>query len=365
MKIVTVIGARPQFIKAAALSRAIAESNGGIQEVIIHTGQHFDENMSEVFFKEMNIPKPDYNLNVGGLSHGAMTGRMIEKIEEVLKKEDPDYLLVYGDTNSTLAGAIAAKKLLISVIHVEAGMRSFNNDMPEEINRILTDRISQLLFCSTTSAIENLRLEGFEKFPCHFELVGDIMEDVAIYYSERIKKEQTPKRKLDFGEYCLATVHRAENTDNPERLSAIMDAFNELSDQIKIVVPLHPRTRNILAQNKIKTDFTIIDPVGYLEMVDLISNCRLVLTDSGGLQKESYFFDKYCITLRDETEWVELVENGYNRIVGANKDLIIQAARELLNTKFIKKDNLYGGGVAAKKILDGIRADFSLKEKKK
>ena len=336
MKIITILGARPQFIKASAVSREISKYKE-IEEIIIHTGQHFDKNMSDVFFEEMSIPKPDYNLNINSLSQGAMTGRMIEEIEKVLLKEKPDVIMVYGDTNSTIAGALAAKKLHIKVIHIEAGLRSFNNNMPEEINRILTDRISDYLFCPTDIAVKNLKKEGFDNLDCKVIKCGDVMQDVAIYYDNFAKK-------LDLNlpsEFILTTIHRAENTDDINRLKNIIDALNEISKEIKIVCPIHPRTRNIIADNNIDVDFIIIEPVSYLEIVYLLKNCKLVMTDSGGLQKEAYFFKKLCLTLRDETEWLELVTNGFNKLVGANSKSIISGFEEFKSKKVDFNIDLY------------------------
>lgn len=301
MKIATIIGARPQFVKAAAVSRVIKNTES-VEEIIIHTGQHYDVNMSDVFFEEMDIPKPDYNLNINGMGHGAMTGQMLEKIEEVLLSEKPDWVLVYGDTNSTLAGALAAKKLHIKVAHVEAGLRSFNMNMPEEINRILTDRISDVLFCPTSTAVDNLKKEGYENIDTKIINVGDVMLDVALFYKERATK---PKDSLP-EQFVLCTVHRAENTDDVDRLKSIFESLEIISKTTPVVLPLHPRTKSKLIS--IDYDFDnskikFINPVGYFEMIWLLQNCSFVMTDSGGLQKEAFFFKKQCITLRDETEW--------------------------------------------------------------
>lgn len=351
-KIITIVGARPQFVKAAVVSRAIA-SDGRMCETIVHTGQHFDANMSEVFFSEMAIPKPHYNLNISSLSHGAMTGRMLEKIEEVLLQEKPDFVLVYGDTNSTLAGALAAKKLHIKVAHVEAGLRSFNMDMPEEINRILTDRISDLLFCPTDTAIRNLKREGFDNIDCKIVENGDVMQDAALFYATKAKKPDfdIPAR------FALCTVHRAENTDDPNRLQAIFTALEKISEEYPVVLPLHPRTKAKLAD--IHYDFThtkihFINPVGYLEMVYLLKNCQFVLTDSGGLQKEAYFFRRNCVTLRDETEWIELIMNGFNILAGANTETILKAANEMAVKKNDFSVNLYGNGNAGEIIVQNL-----------
>lgn len=351
MKITTIIGARPQFIKAAVVSRVIKEKSD-ITEVIVHTGQHFDDNMSDIFFEEMGIPKPSYNLNINGLSHGSMTGQMLEKIEEVLLKEKPDWALVYGDTNSTLAGALAAKKLHIKVAHVEAGLRSFNMKMPEEINRILTDRISDILFCPTENAVKNLYREGYKNINCKIENVGDVMQDAAIFYSNRSKK---PSMNIP-EKFVLCTVHRAENTDNSQALKNIFDALEEIATETPVLLPLHPRTRNKLNDmnyNFYASPITFIEPVGYLEMVWLLQNCELVMTDSGGLQKEAYFFKKLCLTLREETEWVELVENGYNTICGNDKEYIISSYKRSQQYKNFK-NQLFGDGKAGEKVVNSL-----------
>lgn len=351
MKLLTIIGARPQFVKAAALSREI-KKHPELHEVIVHTGQHFDANMSDIFFDEMDIPKPDYHLNINGLSHGAMTGQMMEKIETVLITEKPDVVLVYGDTNSTIAGALAAKKLHIKVAHVEAGLRSFNMQMPEEINRILTDRISDWLFCPTDAAIQNLVREGFENIDAKIIKVGDVMEDAAIYYAEKASEKSTiiSQLNLQHTQFVLATIHRAENTDNLLHLKNIISALNDINMLHPVIVPLHPRTKKIIAQQALVTHFTIIDPVGYFDMITLLQNCSLVITDSGGLQKEAFFFQKYCITTREQTEWVELIENGYNFIAGTDTNKIVALAKDRLNKPFPPVKNLYGNGKACENI---------------
>ena len=352
MKIITVVGARPQFVKAATVSRAILDHNKAnpsniIEELIVHTGQHYDANMSDVFFEEMDIPKPAYSLGVGGGNHGAMTGRQLEKIEEVLLKEKPDYVLVYGDTNSTLAGALAAAKLHIPVVHVEAGLRSFNMQMPEEINRILTDQISNLLFCPTETAIANLKNEGFDSKNCQFINVGDVMYDAALYYSSKSRKPTTVNLDKDF---ALVTIHRADNTENIERLSSIVDALNEINETTPVICPIHPRTKELILNLVVKPKFMLIDPVSYFEIIWLLENCSVVITDSGGLQKEAYFFKKPCITMRDQTEWVELIEAGVNRLVGSCKVKIIKAFNNITVTSSVIS-NLYGKGDAANKIV--------------
>ena len=352
-KIVSVIGARPQFIKAGAISRKILE-NTEIEEVLIHTGQHYDSRMSEVFFKELEIPSPKYNLGIGGFSHGVMTGRMIEGIEKILLEEKPNFTLVYGDTDSTLAGALASVKLQIPVIHIEAGLRSFNMQMPEEINRILTDRISSLLFAPTKRAVENLQREGFENFDCEIVCSGDVMYDVALYYKDRAKKPNMVFPK----EFILCTLHRAENTENLQKMKNIFEALNKISSQIPVIMPLHPRTQNKILVNNIQAEnIYFIEPLGYLEMVWALQNCVMVATDSGGLQKEAYYFKKPCITLREETEWVELLEVGCNCLVGADAEKIYQAFKKMSDINLNFDALLYGNGNASQKILEVI-GDF-------
>lgn len=350
MKIVTVLGARPQFIKAATVSRALKTNN--VNEVIIHTGQHFDRNMSEVFFTEMDIPRPDYNLEISGLGHGAMTGRMMEETENVLIKEKPDCVLVYGDTNSTLAGALAAVKLHIPVAHVEAGLRSFEMKMPEEVNRILTDRISHFLFCPTVTAVENLKNEGFDTFNCEIYQPGDVMYDAVLFYKQKVSEKSNILDHLEIKgqSFTLATIHRAENTDDINRLRAICAALNHIHQTSKVVLPLHPRTKAILQKNEIQLNFTPIEPVGYFDMLALLDGCELVLTDSGGLQKEAFFFSKYCITLRDQTEWVELVNVGANSITGAHQEKIISTYNRVKGQELKSSHQLYGDGTAAHQI---------------
>ena len=359
MKIVTILGARPQFIKAGSISREVRrqqQAGANIQEVIVHTGQHYDANMSDVFFKEMQIPKPDYLLGIGGKTHGAMTGQMIEKIEEILAAENPDWVMVYGDTNSTLAGAIAASKLHIKIAHVEAGLRSFNMQMPEEVNRILTDRISSVLFCPTAAAVDNLNNEGIDKWNTGVKvcLSGDVMQDGALFYKEIA---QEPLGLMVSSDFVLCTIHRAENTDDPKRLANIIAALNEIGQSKQVILPLHPRTKKIIETGDYDTsNLTIIDPVGYLNMIWFIGHCSLVMTDSGGLQKESFFFEKPCITLRDETEWVELVENNFNVLVGADKQAITSAFKEHVFSKHFNTD-LYGDGSASGTIVRALIND--------
>lgn len=350
--IITIVGARPQFVKAATLSRQFIRL--GINEKIIHTGQHYDANMSDVFFAEMEIPKPAFQLDIHGVSHGAMTGRMLEGIEKILMEEKPDGVLVYGDTNSTLAGALAASKLHIPVIHVEAGLRSFNMEMPEEINRILTDRISNVLFCPTDTAIQNLEKEGFANMPIQIIKNGDVMQDATMYYAKRAKDKSSILNDLQLNHFVLATIHRQENTDNPDNLKNIIAGLNAINRKTPVVVPIHPRTRNILKQMQIDPEFSLIDPVGYFDMIMLLSHCDLVVTDSGGVQKEAFFFGKHCITLREQTEWVELVTNDFNRLTGSNPQLL-QAAFDCFSTKSSDFSvDLYGKGKAAEKAAEII-----------
>jgi len=384
MKIVTIIGARPQFIKAAPVSLAIAEHNrftphtSHLTEIIIHTGQHFDADMSDVFFKELNIPRPDYNLGINSASHGAMTGRMLEKIEEILIKEKPGWVLVYGDTNSTLAGALAAVKLHIPVAHVEAGLRSFNREMPEEHNRVLTDHCTDVLFCPTKTAVNNLRNEGFTNIVNDGKLVesiepslfaphaspltlnvGDTMYDAVLQFSEIAQRQSTILEDLGIKpkEYLLATVHRPYNTDISENLQNILSAFLEINEPI--IFPVHPRTRKIL-DTKFSPPLTpypslkIIGPVAYLDMLILEQNAKVILTDSGGMQKEAYFFGVPCVTMRTETEWTETVEAGWNVVVGAGREKIVEAVRSLKTGNHRPK--LYGDGRAAEKIVNYLTA---------
>ncbi|MCY6958622.1 non-hydrolyzing UDP-N-acetylglucosamine 2-epimerase [Clostridium brassicae] len=348
MKIVTVIGARPQFIKAATVSRKIREK---CIEIIVHTGQHYDDNMSKIFFQELNIPLPDYNLNIGSGSHGTQTGRMLEKIENILLNEKPDYVLVYGDTNSTLAGALAASKLLIPVVHIESGLRSFNKSMPEEQNRILTDHISKYVFAPTDTAVKNLFNEGIKENVFN---VGDVMFDAVLYFKDLAKDKSRVLQKyfLKRENYILATIHRAENTNSVEKLKNIFKGLNESGQNI--ILPLHPRTKkyikkyNIILEDNIK----IIEPLGYLDMIMLEDNSKKIVTDSGGVQKEAFFLGKPCITLRSETEWVETVENGWNIIVGADKDKIKKCILDF-EPKQVRKE-YFGDGNAVQKIISEL-----------
>ena len=343
MKIFTVIGARPQFIKAAIVSRALKEHHPDVHEILVHTGQHYDANMSEVFFEDLHIPRPNFNLGIGGGTHGKNTGRMIEKLEELMLVEKPDWVIVYGDTDSTLAGALVAAKLHIPVAHVEAGLRSFNRRMPEEINRVLTDHIATLLFAPTELARTNLQNEGITDEKIH--VVGDVMYEAALYYRDRVRK---PLWFDSLGivpeTFVLCTVHRAENTDFRERMEEILQGVG--GSGLPVILPLHPRTRNILQRMNLNLPANVqaVEPVGYLEMVWLELNCKVIATDSGGVQKEAYFHEKPCVTLRDETEWIELVECGANVLVGADSESIRKAITNISRCEFGKE--LYGVGNA-------------------
>lgn len=349
-RILTIIGARPQFVKAAVLSRLIRRPEWSIyfEEILVHTGQHYDENMSDVFFSEMEIPLPDYNLEVGSGGHGKMTGEMLIKIEELIQEVKPDFLLVYGDTNSTLAGALAASKLLFPVIHVEAGLRSFNMNMPEEQNRILTDRISTLLFTPTETATNHLKNDGITK---GVFMVGDIMHDASLYY--RNKNNGRIVEELINKKFALATIHRAENTDDFTRLNEIFKGLSEIP--MDIVLPLHPRTKKqvSLLDIKVADNIKIIDPVGYFDMIALEANAECIFTDSGGVQKEAYFFKKPCFTLRDETEWIETVTAGWNTLVGADSKKLLNTFNNYQLPKSYPL--LYGEGNTGELILEIIK----------
>jgi len=352
-KILTIIGARPQFVKAAVLSRVFASMNN-VEEMLVHTGQHFDDKMSQIFFDEMEIPTPHFNLEINSLGHGAMTGRMLEGIEKLILQEKPNWILVYGDTNSTLAGALAAKKLHVKVAHVEAGLRSFNMQMPEEINRILTDRISDHLYAPTQTAVNNLKREGFDNFEAKVFLSGDVMQDAALFYAQKAEEKSSLSKDLLKGEFILSTIHRQENTDDPQRLKAIITALNKIHQKNRVVLPIHPRTRKIIEQLGLQLNVDVIDPVGYFDMITLLKNCSLVMSDSGGLQKEAFFFQKHCVTLRDQTEWVELVEGGFNILAGADELSIIKSFEKMKEVKSDFNVNLYGNGGAGKNIVQHL-----------
>lgn len=354
MKIVTIIGARPQFIKAAVVSNAL-RSMAGVKEILIHTGQHFDDNMSQVFFDDLEIPKPEYNLGIFGGMHGAQTGRMLESIENVLLQEKPNVVLVYGDTNSTLAGALAATKLHIPVAHVEAGLRSFNRRMPEEINRIVSDHISDILFVPTSTGIKNLQKEGVSEQKLY--LVGDVMYDAALHFGRKAERTSSilDQLKISTNRYILATIHRAENTDTPHLIHAILDGLMQVAHDIPVIFPMHPRTRNVIDGDinllKLANTLHIIDPVGYLDMIMLEKNARLIATDSGGVQKEAFFYGVPCVTLRNETEWVELVDLNWNILSSPAGGSANIAATIRTRLGIMGKDSKpYGDGKAAEKI---------------
>ncbi len=353
MEIITIVGARPQFIKAAVVSRAMQARNDAISERIVHTGQHFDANMSDVFFAELGIPKPFAHLGIGGGTHGQNTGRMIEQIEAVILANRPDWLLVYGDTDSTLAGAVAAAKLHVPIAHVEAGLRSFNRAMPEEVNRVLTDHCSELLLTPTEVADQNLLREGID--PRRIKRVGDVMYDAALHYSERSDKESQILRRLGVtsGSYVLATIHRQDNTDSPRLMREIAEGLGRCG--LPVVWPLHPRTKRRIEEHGVTLPATIMtcDPVGYLDMVQLEKHARVIATDSGGVQKEAYFHGVPCVTIRDETEWVELVRAGWNTLVRAEAACIAQAISDA-RVPGRRDDAIYGDGNAGGRILDEI-----------
>ena len=356
IKILTVIGARPQFIKSATVSRAINSKGKGIKEVIVHTGQHYDKNLSDLLFNELKIPKPLYNLNVGSGSHAEQTSLIMIKLEEVVEFENPDVMLVYGDTNSTLAAAIVAAKKPCKLVHVEAGLRSFNKNMPEEVNRVVTDSLSDILYCPTTISEDNLKNEGRAK---NTILVGDVMYDSYLYYDKNFNSKKILKKfNLQKNKYFLATIHRAENTDNPVLLGNIIEAFQDLSDDFIVILPLHPRTKKALQYHNISVEgLKIVNPVSYIEMHSLLANARLVITDSGGLQKEAYFAKTPCITIREETEWLETLEDGWNLLISPKyKNKIIEQIKNVLNIEFSNKKHLksYGNGNAAEKIIDSL-----------
>jgi UDP-GlcNAc3NAcA epimerase len=342
-KLVTVLGARPQFIKAAVLSRII-QQRGEIQEVIVHTGQHFDDNMSEIFFRELGIPRAVYNLDVNQVGHGAMTGRMMERLEPVLERENPDLVLVYGDTNSTLAGALVARKMGVPVAHVEAGLRSGNMEMPEEINRIVTDRISDLLFCPTEQAIKNLESEGFGAFDIRIVQSGDIMKDSVAFFKNKMgsMEDLLERYALEGESFVLATIHRQENTDDRSRLCAIFEGLDKISINTPVVMPLHPRTKAAMTEFDIETNIVLIDPVGYASMQQLLHFCELVITDSGGLQKEAFFHKKPCLVVRPQTEWVELIDRGLAELVEADVNQLVASFQQMRNRVLNFDLNLYG-----------------------
>jgi UDP-GlcNAc3NAcA epimerase len=379
-KIITVIGARPQIIKAAAISRSISDNySDRIIELIVHTGQHYDENMSEVFFNELGIPNPAFNLNVGSGSHGVMTAKMLEGLESLFLSEKPDAVLVYGDTNSTIAAALAAAKIYIPVIHVEAGLRSFNKSMPEELNRIACDHISSLLFSPTKAGMDNLKNEGFELIPTEKASIncpnvyhcGDIMYDNSLYFSKLSdeKSRILEENQLHENQFILCTIHRDSNTDNAQQLNSIFSALMQIHTEtgLDIILPLHPRTKkkmdellNVELHAKINhtEGFKLIPPTGFLDIISLEKNAKLIITDSGGIQKEAFFFKKPCVILRDQTEWIEMVENGNARLAGSNEKRIFQETMELLNKSHFNYPDIFGDGQAATFICTKILEDL-------
>ena len=357
MKIVTIVGARPQFIKAAAVSRPLRVQH---QEILVHTGQHYDEEMSDVFFEELSIPTPDYHLNIGSGTHGAMTGRMLEAIENVLTDEKPDMVLVYGDTNSTLAGALAAAKLHIPVAHIEAGLRSFNKAMPEEQNRVLTDHLSHTMFCPTATAVENLKAEGITK---RVHLVGDVMVDAVLFYIDLARQRYTNIKNIELVDlfstkpiapnvWQLATIHRAENTDDASKIKEILTAL-EASDT-PTIFPVHPRIKQAVQELNTKHSFkniSFVKPVSYLPMLYLVAEAKRVITDSGGLQKECYVLDTPCVTVRDQTEWVETLVGGYNTLAKPEKQSLLTTINNAVIDAQYNKMNFFGDGTAARRII--------------
>jgi UDP-GlcNAc3NAcA epimerase len=355
MKIVSIVGARPQFIKCAPVSKELRKNH---HELLVHTGQHYDEEMSKLFFDELQIPKPEHNLGVGSGLHGKQTGEMLIEIEKILLDERPDVVLIYGDTNSTVAGALAAAKLHIAIGHVEAGLRSFDKSMPEEINRIVSDHVSDILFVPTITGVKNLKREGITNGVYH---IGDVMYDALLNNIKIAEKKSDILKKLDLKkkEYLLATVHRPSNTDNKENLLSILEGFSEINE--KIVFPIHPRTKKFIdnhnLKNKIGKNILVIKPVGYLDFIMLEKNALKILTDSGGIQKEAYMLKVPCITLRENTEWVETVKDSWNILVGANKKKIVNATHNFLPKK--KQKNYFGDGFASKKIKDILEMHFN------
>ena len=375
MKIVTIVGARPQFVKAGAVNRAIEELNKRgkrIQEILVHTGQHYDYLMNKVFFEELKLPKPDHHLGVGSGSHAMQTGLILARIEVVLRKEKPDTVMVYGDTNSTLAGALAASKLNIPVAHVEAGLRSYNRTMPEEINRLVTDHLSTLLFCPTDQGVRNLVKEGIKNGEGRIVgKVGDVMYDSILYYSKLAEKRstilrnlrlfpaKTPNSKLQTPSYHLATLHRAENTDNPKKLESILKALDEIGKSTPVILPLHPRTKKMIKVYHLFSDFKnikFIEPVSYLDMLKLEKNAKAILTDSGGVQKEAYWLRVPCFTLREETEWMETIESGWNVLTGTEgKRILREVGRLDKRRRHLKGHGIFGDGRASQKIVQTLR----------
>lgn len=359
MQILTVVGARPQFIKASAFSRALKRFNEShstnFNETIIHTGQHFDKNMSEIFFSELEIPKPKYNLNISNLSHGAMTGKMITRLEELFINEKPDFILVYGDTNSTLSAAIAASKISIPIIHIESGLRSYNMEMPEEVNRVLTDKLSEYLFCPSKVACENLHKEGITK---NVYFVGDVMFDVVQYLKNLNHPTSFDDPIINESEFCVCTLHRQENTSDPKKMRNILESLNVINKEIRVIIPIHPRTKNIISeydQTNLIEELNVISPISYKQMLSLLDESSFLITDSGGMQKEAMYLKKPCLTLREETEWTETVDLGLNTLCGSDPEMIMNAFNRLSTEELCFSANPYGDGDAADKIIDILR----------
>jgi UDP-GlcNAc3NAcA epimerase len=380
IKVITIVGARPQIIKAAAISRCIRKSfSTTIKEIIVHTGQHYDDNMSEIFFREMDIPAPEYNLNLGSSSHAIQTALMMDGIEKILINETPDLVILYGDTNSTLAGSVTAAKLHLPVLHIEAGLRSFNKAMPEEINRIVCDHVSTMLFSPTATGLNNLQQEGFRldnKAPYNIDNpaifhCGDVMFDNCIYFTEIAKSRSSILNDMELvnEQYILATIHRDNNTDNPKRLNGIFSAINTITSQnkVKAIIPLHPRTEKVLKSNLDDKLFQsvqgnsyihIIQPVSFFDIINLEKNSMMILTDSGGMQKEAYFYNKPCVVMRSETEWVEIVNAGAAMVCDADEEKIIQAFEYFRLNKLTSLPAIFGNGKASEFICDKIIENF-------
>jgi len=357
-----VLSAKKLHIKTIHIEAGLRSFNMAMpEEIIVHTGQHFDESMCDVFFEELQIPIPKYNLNINSLGHGAMTGRMLEGIENILLEEKPDYVLVYGDTNSTFSGVLAAKKLHIKTIHIEAGLRSFNMAMPEEINRILTDRISDNLFCPTEQAVNNLIKEGFGQFECKYYCVGDVMYDAVLHFLPIAKEKSKIHEQLKLERYIACTLHRQETTDNETNFKNVIEALNTIHRQIPVVLPIHPRTQKMLQAYDLKPKFKIIKPLGYLDMLKFVFDSSLVITDSGGLQKESFFLKKCCAIVRKDTEWTELINAGYAMLAGYDPIIINDKINKLLNTKLSFSEKFYGDGNAAKIITNTLLKGYNHK----
>ncbi|MBP1968451.1 UDP-GlcNAc3NAcA epimerase [Virgibacillus natechei] len=360
MKILTIVGARPQFIKTGMLSKTL-KLNSEIEEVIVHTGQHYDDNMSTIFFKQLNLQNPDYYLGVGSGSHGKQTAKMLEELENVMVSVDPDIVLVYGDTNSTLAGSLAASKLHIPIAHVESGLRSFNKKMPEEINRIITDHLSDWLFCPSDAAVKNLRKEGIDKGVYQ---TGDIMYDAVSYFKPYAVQQSSILQDLSLVEnrYYLATIHRAENTDDPQRLKSILEALQQL--EMEVVIPIHPRTKSKIKQFRLMNSISyppikLVEPLNYFDMLTIASNANVILTDSGGVQKEAYMLQVPCITIRDETEWEETVQSGWNHLAGSDTQQIVDTVKALQIPK--EYPTLFGDGRTSQKIVEILMREFENK----